>query len=299
MSQAPSLFLARKIYLRGLARFFVIVPLTVWIRKHFTPSHSTFHTRNSFNIEYTTSIGQRSGDRSTKTRRTKLDDSKDLKMVCTDCGCKDYFEDGRSDTESLTPHRPPVITQPDYCPPMFIPTMIAQPAPAYVPNPDPITDITPGAVVQTLAPLPPPQPPPVASLPFLPPGTGPPNPIPFPQPAYQPQQPQPLLMPAASIPQISPPAAPGVPQIAPPGFSLAPPVPQPGPIRQQPNFGSPQIPQGPTAIGPPPPQGGPGIIGPPGGPAPMLPMPVPPQGLGPQGMMPGYGATIGGGFPRR
>ena len=202
-------------------------------------------------------------------------------MVCTDCGCKAYFEDERSDTESLTPHHPPVMVQPDYYPQMLIPTTIAQPGPAYLPNPDPVTGINPGAVVQVLNPiLPPPQP----AGPALPFGTGPPNPIPFPQPVYQPLQPQPVMMPPAPIQQIAPPAAP-VPQIAPPmGFtqvappmhSLAPPVPQPGPIRQLPGFGPPAIPQGPAAA---PGQFGPGIIGPPGGPAPMLPMPVPPQPL--------------------
>ena len=253
--------------------------------KNITQSHSTSHACISFYCgqsrlhEPDNPTNEQDISKNAAPRQTPP--TLDSKMVCTDCGCKAYFEDERSDTESLTPHRPPVMIQPDYYPQMLIPTTIAQPGPAYLPNPDPVTGINPGAVVQVLNPiLPPPQP----AGPALPFGTGPPNPIPFPQPVYQPLQPQPVMMPPAPIQQIAPPAAP-VPQIAPPmGFtqvappmhSLAPPVPQPGPIRQLPGFGPPAIPQGPAAA---PGQFGPGIIGPPGGPAPMLPMPVPPQPL--------------------
>jgi hypothetical protein len=181
-------------------------------------------------------------------------------MVCTDCGCKDYFEDERSDTESLTPHRRPIMSQPNVMPYMSMSYTIAPPAPALLPNPEPVSGINPGAVVRPVQPAGP-----VPIFPTYPSASGP-SPIPFPQPVYPQQQ--------AMMPQQPVMMAP-VPQIAPPAAAML--VPQPGPI-QLPNLGIPSIPQGP-----------------PGGPVPMMPMgggmqgPPQPQQICP----PGHAAPLG------
>jgi hypothetical protein len=177
-------------------------------------------------------------------------------MVRGDCGCKDYFEDERSDTESLTPHRRPIMVQPMGMSYMSVPSWTPAPPPqAFLPNnPDPVAGITAGSMVQAIAPAPQ-QPFPAA------PGIGP-APIQFPQPVVYPQQqgmpPQQQIM------------MPPVPQMAPQqNTMMMPQMPQPGPIRN-PNYGVPQIPLPPQQM-----------QGPTGMPVPMMPMsggmPAPPQ----------------------
>jgi hypothetical protein len=167
-----------------------------------------------------------------------------------DCGCKEYFEDERSDTESLTPHRRPIMVQPTSMSYMSVPSWTpAAPPAAFLPNnPDPVAGITAGSLVQSFGPAP--------QQPFP---TGP-APIAFPQPVVYAQQ---QAMPPQQ--QIMMPA---VPQIAPQQNTLM--MPQPGPIRM-PNYGVPQIPLPPQQMQGPPP----------GMPVPMMPMaggiPAPPQ----------------------